>query len=405
MPTNHTVIHQRKPESFRLVSLLVLLSLWLGTPTLWAQAPSPELSKEIAASVQPFVERNELAGAVMLVANKDGILAIEAVGWADVAARKPMRTNSIFWIASQSKPITAAALMLLIEAGKASLDDAVEKYLPEFKGQWLIVERDADHEVLRKPKHPITIRNVLSHTSGLGFRSAIEEPTLDRFSLEVRVRSYAMTPLEFEPDSRYQYSNAGINTAARIIEAISGIPFERFLEERLLAPLGMSETTFWPTEAQAARIAGAYKPGPKGKVLEATKIEQLHYPLTDRTQRFPMPAGGLFSTAYDLSRFYRMVLGGGQLDGKRILSEESVKSLTHRQTPPALKDSYGLGFSIGETSFGHGGAYSTDSRADTARGLIFVWLVQHAGFPGEGEKAQGTFREAAIKAFAPLRKP
>jgi len=98
-----------------------------------------------------------------------------------------------------------------------------------------------------------------------------------------------------------------------------------------------------------------------------------------------------------------MLLGGGQLDGKRILSEESVRNLTHRQTPPALKDSYGLGFSVGETFFGHGGAYSTDSRADTGRGLIFVWLVQHAGFPGEGEKAQGAFREAAIKAFAPPR--
>src|SRR5882757_2279515 len=122
MPDNLTAIRPHKPGLFRLTSLLVVLCFGLDeNSTLWAQA-STAPSKEIAASVRPFVEREELAGAVMLVANKDGILALEAVGWADVATRKPMRTNSIFWIASQSKPITAAALMLLVEAGKIALD-------------------------------------------------------------------------------------------------------------------------------------------------------------------------------------------------------------------------------------------------------------------------------------------
>jgi CubicO group peptidase (beta-lactamase class C family) len=113
-----------------------------------------------------------------------------------------------------------------------------------------------------------------------------------------------------------------------------------------------------------------------------------------------MPAGGLFSTAHDMARFCQMLLNRGQLEGKRYLSESAVKQLTSRQTPPELPNSYGFGFSVGDASFGHGGAYSTDTTADTGQGLIFVWLVQHAGFPGEGGKAQGVFKKAAIDTFA-----
>jgi CubicO group peptidase (beta-lactamase class C family) len=365
-----------------------------------AFAPSEaqaEPAKSVAAAVQPFVDREEVAGAVMLVADKSAILAVEAVGWADVAAKKPMRTDSVFWIASQSKPITATALMLLVDEGKVVLDDPVEKYLPEFKGQMVVAEKDADHVLLRKPKHPMTIKNVLTHTSGLPFKSALEEPTLDRLPLSARVRSYAMTPLDFEPGSKYNYSNAGINAAARVIEVVTGESFEKFLDDRLFRPLGMKDTTFWPSRQQAARIAKAYKPGPGNKGLVETTIGQLSYPLTDRAERFPMPAGGLFSTAHDLARFYQMLLGGGQLDGLRYLSEGAVRQLTSRQTPPELKESYGLGFSVGKGFFGHGGAYSTNTSADTERGLILVWLVQHAGFPGEGQKAQAAFTKAALE--------
>ncbi|NQT53982.1 beta-lactamase family protein [bacterium] len=336
----------------------------------------------------------------MLVADRQKTLVVAAVGWADIAAKKPMRPDSLFWIASQNKPITAVALMMLVDEGKVNVDDPVEKYLPEFKGQMVIAEKDADHVLLRKPKHPITVKNVLTHTSGLPFQSALEGPTLDQFPLSARVRSYAMTPLEFEPDSRYQYSNAGINTAARIIEVVSGMPYERFLDERLFQPLGMTDTTFWPSEAQAARVAKSYKPGPNNKGLEETTIGQLQYPLTDRAERFPMPAGGLFSTAHDIVRFYQMLLNGGQLDGKRLLTEAAVKRMTSRQTPSGLKESYGFGIAAAPSFFGHGGAYSTNTWADTARGQIFVWLVQHAGFPGEGGKAQDAFKKAALAAVA-----
>ena len=371
----------------------------LGVTEVRAQAATP-----LSAAVQPFVDREELAGAVMLVADREKVLAIDVAGAADVAGKKPMQPDSIFWIASQSKPITAAALMILVDEGHVNLNDPVDKYLPEFRGQMFMAEKDDNHKLLRKPTHVPTIRNLLSHTSGMPFKSAIEEPTLDALPLSVRVRTYAMTPLDFDPDTKYQYSNAGINTAARVIEVVTKMPFEKFLDERLVKPLGMKDMTFSPTAEQVARIAKSYKPGAGNKGLEETTIGQLHYPLTDHAERFPMPAGGLFATAHDVARFYQMLLNGGQFEGKRILSEAAVKELTSRQTPPGVKESYGLGFSVSSDSFGHGGAFSTNSTADTKRGLIFVWLVQHAGFPGEGGKSQDAFRKAANETFAPAKK-
>jgi CubicO group peptidase (beta-lactamase class C family) len=331
------------------------------------------------------------------------VLDVETAGWADIDAQKPMKANSMFWIASQSKPITAAAVMILVDEGKVSLDDPVEKFLPEFKGLMWVAEKDDQHKLLKAPRHPITVRNVLSHTSGMPFKSAIEQPALDLWPLSLRVRSYAMTPLDFDPDTKYQYSNAGINTGARIIEVVTGKSFEDFLDDRLFRPLGMTDTTFWPNEEQNARIAKSYKPGPNNMGLKEIQIDQLTYPLTDRTKRFPMPAGGLFSTAGDIAKFYRMLLNGGELDGKRYLSEKAVHELTSRQTPAEFKESYGLGFSVGEHHFGHGGAYSTNTNANTKDGLITVWLVQHAGFPGEGGKSQGAFQKAAYDNFAPKK--
>ena len=361
-------------------------------------------AKGIASGLQSFVDSHTLAGAVTLVASKDQVLSLEAVGWADIAAKRPMRTDCLFWIASQSKPITAAALMMLVDEGKVCVDDPVEKYLPEFKGQWLRVEQDKDHVLLKRPKHPITVKNVLSHTSGLPFKSPIEEPTLDLFPLSLRVRSYAMLPLEFEPDSKYQYSNAGINTAGRIVEVVSGMPFEEFLDKRLFQPLGMKDTTFWPNAQQLARLANAYKPNAARTGLDESPIVQLKYPLDDRVRQ-SMPAGGYFSTAADLSLFYRMIANGGTWAGKRYLSAQAVKQMTSKQTGD-LPTPYGFGFSTAGARVGHGGAYSTNSSLDQEQQLILIFLVQHAGWPNEsGKTILPTFQQAAIKAFGKPASP
>jgi CubicO group peptidase (beta-lactamase class C family) len=356
-------------------------------------ASSPVAAPSAAAALEPFVKSHCLAGAVTLVADKDKVLSLETVGMADIAANRPMTPDALFWIASQSKPITATALMILVDEGKVNVDDPVEKYLPEFKGQWMSVYRDGDHQLLKRPKHPITVRNILSHTSGLPFRSAIEEPTLDLLPLAQRVLSYSMTPLEFEPDSKWSYSNAGINTAGRIIEVVSGMPYETFLDTRLFGPLGMKDTTFWPNPEQIARLAKSYKPAPDNAGLEEITVGQLKYPLDDHVNRQPMPAGGLFSTASDLAKFCQMILNGGEFQGKRYLSEAAIKQMTSKQTGE-LTNNYGFGWSAGDV-FGHGGAFATDMSIDSKRGLITIWLVQHAGFPGNGNQAHGAFKHVA----------
>lgn len=387
--------------NLRRLRLLILLLLVSRIAPLAAAdntpAPAPAT---ITAALQPYVDSHALAGAVTLVADKDRILSLEAVGYADVAAKKPMTTDCVFWIASQSKPITATALMMLVDEGKVNVDDPVEKYLPEFKDQWLAAEQDKEHILLKKPQHPITVRNVLTHTSGLPFKSALEQPTLDLLRLRDAVRSYAMTPLQFEPDSKYQYSNAGINTAGRIIEVVSGMPYEEFLNQRLFGPLGMKDTTFWPNDEQIGRLAKAYKPNADKTDLEEITISQLKYPLNDASRQ-PMPAGGLFSTATDVARLCQMLLNGGEFQGKRYLSEAAVKQMTTKQTPDALKDGYGLGWSANGNNFGHGGALSTNMNVNRQTGLITVFLVQHAGFPKDGKDAQKAFSKAAEQQFKP----
>ncbi|HEY0456827.1 MAG TPA: serine hydrolase domain-containing protein [Verrucomicrobiae bacterium] len=353
--------------------------------------------------LQPFVERHALAGAVALVVSKTNILATEAAGYSDIRAGKVMRKDAMFWIASQSKPMTTTAFMMLVDESKLALDDPVEKYLPEFKGQMLIAEKDATHVVLRKPARRVTLRDLLSHMSGMPFKSQVEEPTLDGLPLAAAVRSYAMTPLEAEPGTHYQYSNAGINTAARVIEVVSRMPYEEFMRKRLFEPLRMKDTTFWPNEKQTRRIAKSYKPNSAKNGLEETTITQLQFPLSDHIHRFAMPAGGLFSTAQDTARFCQMLLNGGQLDGHRYISEAALAELKKRQTPGSVKESYGLGFSVDGENFGHGGAYATNMEIRPTDGIAIIWMVQHAGFPLEGDRAQSAFRAWARETFAKSR--
>jgi CubicO group peptidase (beta-lactamase class C family) len=360
--------------------------------------------KNIAEVLQPYVDNHQLAGAVTLVADKDKVLSLEAIGYADASASRSMLIDAIFWIASMSKPITASALMMLVDEGKVKLDDPVEKYLPEFKDLKVAAEKGQDPKQLRQPTHPITVREILSHTSGLPFGSPQERPTIDVLPLKDAVASYPKMPLLFQPGADYKYSNAGINTAGRIIEVVSGMAYEDFLDKRLFGPLGMKDTTFWPSEAQLKRLAKSYKAGKDKKSLEETTIGALKHPLSDRKQRYPCPGGGLFSTASDCGIFCQMLLNGGVHQGTRILSDAAVKEIAKRQTAKDIKTSYGLAFSTGGGSFGHGGAYATNMNIDTKRGLVTVWMVQHNGFPGNGGQSQGAFRKAAEELYGSTSK-
>jgi CubicO group peptidase (beta-lactamase class C family) len=379
----------------------------LFAPTAFGAEP------KVADSLQPFFEKGQLAGAVVLVANPDKLITIETVGFADRENKIGMQPDNLFWIASMTKPMTAAALMMLVDEKKVALDDPIEKYLPEFKNVWVIAEQDKEHVLLKKPKRAPTVRDCLRHTSGMPFASELEKPTLDRFSLSDGVRSYVMTPLQYEPGTKYAYSNAGINTAGRIIEVVSKQSYEDFMAKRLFEPLGMEDATWRPNAEQLKRLAKTYKPSKDGKQLEATPISQLAYPLSDPARQ-PMPAGGLFATAKDVAAFGQMILNGGKYGDKRILSEAAVREMTGTQTDDLLNQGkgeggYGLGLSTTRKAkadgpavagpCGHGGAYATNLWINPDNKLVTVYMVQHAGFIGDGGKARGAFEKAAADRY------
>lgn len=381
---------------------------------LFAASPQfhPARLAEIPASLAPFVGSNVISGAVTLVATRDEVVALHAQGHSDLGTKRPMKTDDLFWIASMTKPMTAVAVLMLQDEGKLSVEDPVEKYLPEFKNQWLTSERSATGLGLVKLTRPVRIRDLLTHTSGLGDLPA---PRGD-CSLAELVMAYSQQPLKFAPGSKWEYCNSGINTLGRIVEAVSGKPFATFLQQRLFDPLNMDDTTFWPSRWQLKRVAKPYQTGPSGALIEGS-IFFLQGPLPDRT-RTAFPAGGLFSTAPDVARFYQMMLNGGTWRGKRLLSLASVTELTRTQTGDLRTGfvegmSFGYGFAVVKEpaakttrmmspgTFGHGGAYGTQSWADPKRDLIVVLMYNWSKVPNaDASPMREAFQNAAVQALA-----
>ena len=221
--------------------------------------------------LQPFVDNHTIAGAVTLVARGEQTLSLDAVGWADLAKKAPMRADCLFWIASMTKPMTASALFMLQDEGLLNVNDPVEKYLPEFNDQWLVESKTATKMTLVRPARSVLIRDLLTHTSGLG---DVDPPRSDTTLAELAM-GYAHEPLQFEPGSHWTYANQGLNTAGRIVEVVSGRPYAEFMEQRIFRPLGMKDTTFWPSPAQEKRLAKSYEPAPDGQGLRETGIRML----------------------------------------------------------------------------------------------------------------------------------
>tara|TARA_B100000686_G_scaffold337660_1_gene409085 strand:+ start:40 stop:1212 length:1173 start_codon:yes stop_codon:yes gene_type:complete len=386
----------------KLIPLLLLSLAW----TSLAQPPD----SPVRVVMNGFVADNVIAGSVTAVATKSDMLSLETTGLANLEKKTKMPPDALFWIASMTKPMAAVCVLQLQEAGKLSIEDSVEKHLPEFAGQWMIESRAKGALTLKKPTRGITIRDLLTHTSGLAnTNSPRSESTLAEL-----VMSYSKTPLQFEPGNRWSYSNAGINTLGRIVEAVSGTPFAEFLQARVLNPCGMKDTTFWPTPAQAKRIATSYRPGRDGQ-LERTEVYFLKGGLSNR-KRTPYPAGGLYSTATDVVRFYQMMLNGGTFKGQRVLKKETAALMTRTQTGDIKTGfvdgmSWGLGFQVVKTpqgvnaslsagTYGHGGAFATQSWADPKTGRIVVLMIQRAGFRnGDNSPVRKAFQEAVQKQF------
>ena len=349
--------------------------------------------------MREFVQKKEVAGTVTLVATKDKVVHLEAVGQADVAGKQPMREDTIFWIASMTKPITATAVMMLQDEGKLSVEDPVGKYIPELK----------DLKTKEGKPANLTLRHLLTHTGGLG--EANSDQSRAAKTLADLIPHYASQPVKFEPGTKWEYSQSSINSLGRIVEIVSGKPFQDFLDERLFKPLGMKDTTFYLSEQQMPRVAKSYRK--EGDKLEEAKIFILEGHAPNSRQRYPAANGGLFSTAPDYGQFCRMILNEGSLDGKTYLKPETVKQMCSLQTPENIKtgftegNGWGLGWCVvrkpqgvseklSPGSFGHGGAYGTQAWIDPTKGVAYVLMTQRANFPNsDNSDVRKAFHEAA----------
>lgn len=208
---------------------------------------------QIKERMAGYVKEHQLAGAVTLVARQGKIVHLEAIGEADIEAHRALQTDALFSIASMTKPITGAALMILVDEGKVALDDPISKYLPEFK--------EVKFASGDKPQREITLRDVVTHTSGV----VGDQGTMG--TLRETAQKLAARPLGFQPGEKFQYS-PGLSIAGAVIEVAAGLPYEKFLETRIFAPLGMRDTTFHPNTAQAARLAKLYQQNKDKSALE-----------------------------------------------------------------------------------------------------------------------------------------
>jgi CubicO group peptidase (beta-lactamase class C family) len=390
------------------------LALLLGLNFLsFGSAQSPTIP-QVSMRMKAFLESQDFAGVVTVVGRKSGVIHLEAQGLRSLEDKDPMKPHTLFRIASMTKPMTALAIMMLADDGKLSPEDPVEKHLPEFKGQLLQVSRDKDKVILQKPKRPISLRDLMTHTSGLpaGYPSVMADVYQKRnWTLKETTLIISQQPLQFEPGTKWSYCNSGIDVLGRVVEVLSGQSFEGFLKARLFDPLEMKSTLFYPKAEQFSNIASLYNKGKNG-------LELVKNPFLDAipTGKHPIPAGGLFSTGPDLARLYQAMLLKGELNGKRVISEKSLAEMTKTQTgdiPTGFTNgmSFGFGWAVVKEpkevtamlspgTFGHGGAFATQGWVDPKQDLFVVLLIQRTGVPnGDASPYRLALQEAAVEAI------
>jgi CubicO group peptidase (beta-lactamase class C family) len=374
-----------------------------------ASSSAPKLPG-VSAAMQAAVEAGEVSGVVTVVATKDKVLHCEATGLADLATKEPMQPDSLFWIASMTKPITAVALLMLQDEGRLDVAAPVAKYIPEFAALKTPSGQPAN----------LTIAQLMTHTSGLG--EAYGAEAAKARTLADLIPLFLAAPMQYEPGARWKYTQSGINTAARIVEIVSSLPFDVFVQRRILDPLGMDHTTFYPARKPSARLVIACKKNRTTGALEAAP------PLAGFgvEGRPPLGNGGLFSTGPDYARFCQMLLAGGTFGGKRYLSPAAMTLLTTVQTGslptgffqvPALADygaNYGWGIGtcilraphpgvagmLSAGTFGHGGAWGTQAWIDPVRGVAYVLMIQRPDLGNsDASDLRRAFQQAAVDAL------
>ncbi len=379
---------------------LLALALSSSSAALWADI-EPQQLQAVTADLQQRIADKRLSGAVVMVAQDGEILLEEALGYQVVEDETPMSMETIFRIFSMTKPVTGAALMMLYDEGKFTLDDPVEQHLPELAGMEVFVSQNDDGSWVTEPAdHPMTIRELMSHTGGLLYTPPLSNgPIADaytaagimdlpNYTLAESIPTLADIPLGYQPGSQWVYS-ISVDVQGYLVERLSGMKFDEFLQTRLFDPLGMDDTGFFVQPEDADRLAGQYYPTDEG-LRRTDNGSFLNKPA------FLSGGGGLTSTAADYMQFAQMILNEGVHNGQRLLSSEAVELMRSNQLPDAVAsitpnlypgNVFGLDFAIVENSAAYQGASAGTHWwwgiagswfwIDPVENIVFIGMIQN----------------------------
>ncbi len=385
---------QENPEANALVN---------GNPE--SQGISEKRLERIDGMFQEAIENKEIPGAVALVARNGKIVYYKAFGVADHTTKSKFRPSSIFRIASQTKAITSTAVMMLWEEGKFKLDDPISKWIPEFKNPKILDSLHQDGSYTTHPaKNEITIRHLLTHTSGLGYGQIdgdkrftqiyedvgiVDLFTTDDVTVGENIKKLAVLPLHHEPGSKFYYGE-GLDVLGYFVEIISGMPFDQFLKSRLFNPLGMEDTFFYLPKSKHNRLVPVQTKENGNWIKYPTTFYNPDYP-KEGSQTYFSGGAGLVSTALDYTKFLQMYLNKGVFNGHRILSRKTIELIMSHQVENLWANDgkyYGLAFSIvneqgksiggmgSPDTFDWGGYFNTKYFADPKENLIGVLMKQ-----------------------------
>jgi CubicO group peptidase (beta-lactamase class C family) len=355
------------------------------------------LTREVAAS--------HYSGAVWLIARDGSVVSHGAIGWSDVPGRVAMDEDTVFRIFSMTKIMTAVTVLTLVEEGRINLDDPVERFLPELAKRQVLTGGTADAPKLEAAAGPITIRELLTHTSGLTYEFFEAEPLKTIWSrsgmwhsasLREFVGKVAALPLASQPGARWTYG-VNMDVLGAVIEVVTGQDLETAMRQRVMIPLGMNHTTFRLSADVRAHLATIYHRTPAGALEKDAFWTDLG------TVAFPSGGGGLFSTLHDCARFGQMLLNGGELGGRRVLGRKTVEMMTsnqiaHLAAPPGAWMPAGFGFGVrvrpadahtagtlgSPGEFGWEGSACTYISMDPGEKMLLIVLLQHVPYDEDG---------------------
>jgi CubicO group peptidase (beta-lactamase class C family) len=369
---------------------------------------STERLSRIHDMVQRHIDAHDISGAVTMVARNGKVAHFEAHGLADVDAKRPMAKDSLFWIMSMTKPVVGTSVLMMMEEGKLRLTDPVSRFIPEFKGMKVAVMQDQPAGAPGRgaaatplfytvpASREITIQDLLTHVGGLNSGGAASTAEVAKVALKAGesladfIPRLGTTPLDFQPGTRWQYSaTAAFDTLERVVEVVTGQPFDRFAKERIFDPLGMKDTGYRPSTEQVTRIATQYR-GANGAL---TKVS--NSPIFLNSATYLSGGGGLESSAEDYLQFGQMLANRGELNGKRLLSPNTVAIMSSVFVPDTLPGrakgrSFGLSVQvitdrnaantpISNGSFGWDGAYGTHFWVDPKEKIVGLFMIQASG--------------------------